>query len=196
MKPTITIVILLFSLHLLAQQPHKGSFLLGNQFSIVSNTSNISLTVRTQVAYFVNNNLAVGLSTVPTASSIIYKAGSVTTQKPAIDSVDRYMKNAGIVSPLVRYSFVLNSKFMLYVQGSLETYQFRSNVENNSQVIKQFNMGATGSLGMSYSLGILSVDFIINQPFSKGIISDLPLKRTPFVGIALNAYYNRTRKSK
>lgn len=185
----------LFSLQALAQQARKGSFLLGNQYSVSSKENKITLSVRTQVAYFVNNNLALGLGTVPMASSVIYKAWSTTTQNPAVDSVDRYMKNVGIVSPLVRYYFLRRNKWLLYTQGTLELYQFRSNIENNSQVIKKLNLGFTGSIGISYLLGeILTLDVMVNQPFSKGIVTELPLGQSPFVGVALNVFYSRSHR--
>jgi hypothetical protein len=165
-------------------QIEKNALLTGIHVSAIINKNSISTNLSPQVGYFIRKKLLLGVSMPPSNQS--------KTLKNVFIPSDGYLKNKGIVSPFFRTYLFDDAKWQFYLQGSVDLYQFKSNLPTLQDLNNKVNLGATFNFGLVYFIDTsTTLEFGYARPLLAGTIEELPLNKTPYLKVGLNYMWKK-----
>lgn len=175
----LCLFILLLTILSVYAQTEKKAFLIGAHSSIIFHKNTISLAPSFQIGYFFKKKLLCGLSNPPTNS------------KNSLDGVffppDGFIKNRGIVSPFVRYYLFDDASFQFFLQQSVDSYQFKTNIKDLESYSNKISIGTTFNIGLIFFVDpSTTLEFCYSRPLLSGNVSVLPIERLPYLKFGLN----------
>ncbi len=187
MKITIVLILFIFLKLSSFAQTNKKQIMLGGGVTYLKTKSLKKFGADPQLGYFIQNRLLVGTGVSP-FNSVTYKAGTITQYTTKRDTVDKYFKNNGTISPFIKY-FIGKSKVRLFIQDSFDLFVYRTNVGVNEGSVKKINIGNTISGGLAFFFTKrLGGEISYNQQLFSGRFAELPLEQYPYLKFGVGLY--------
>lgn len=127
------------------------------------------------IGYLIKDKIQFGIN-LSTSNSI----------SPSRDTINRYYKNIGMPSPIMRYYFQTDRRFYIYLQDSFDLHIFKTNINKENQVFKKLNIGNTVSFGFIYYFQKKLIgDISFNKPLLIGRFEEFSLYKKEYIKLGV-----------